>query len=220
MLAGFAMAKTTLRLGNSGVTVGGNVTVPGIGKAMLEGAIHPDGKFDFRGKADVTVADFRMAAAEISIGNGGVSVAGTVDLPGLGKAKISGKVQPNGQFSLRGRANLKPAGLKLANASVTLTPKGAAISGSVGFAGANFNVAGQAKRRSFSLTGSLRLNTRVIKGRVALSINNRGAGASVNGRACIGRKCTDLPGLELDTRGRICPTFPVIGRKCIKVFGK
>jgi hypothetical protein len=220
---GFAMSKTQISLDTTGIRARGELSLPAdIGGVVVEGEINSDGSFALTGTGDLTIAGMNMVSAEVTLGSKGVSIAGKIDLPGVGKALVSGRVQPDGKFALSGTGDLRPAGLKLANAKVSVSPKGASISGRVSFAGTGFNVSGSVSPRKFSLSGKVSLNLVIFKGSASLTIDNRsGARAVVSGKACLpGGACMDLAGFDVDTRGRICPIWPVVGKKCLKILGK
>lgn len=219
VMAGFSVTNTELVMGPDAVMAGGSVDIAGLGTADMMGYVHANGALDLHGTANLTVAGFEMLGARVSLGNNGVHVAGQVALPGVGYAVVSGTIPPDGQFALTGTANLSPAGLSMVNTSVTITPQRAELAGSVGYLGTGFAVRGHAAHNgTFSLRGSINLDLEIVRGEVALSITEQAVGASILGEACIGPACVALGGMAINSAGEICPTFPVIGQKCLAIL--
>lgn len=219
---GFTLSKTDIALDNDGIRARGELKLPAdIGGVVVEGDVSPGG-LSLTGTADLTLAGLNMVRAEVTLGTRGAAAAGKIALPGVGNALVSGRIQPDGGFSLSGTGDLRPAGLKLANAKVSVSPKGAAISGKVSFAGTGFDVSGSVGPKKFSLSGKVSLNLAVLEGSASISIGNRsGVRVTVSGKACLpGGACKDLAGFDVDSKGRICPIWPIVGKKCLEVLGK
>jgi hypothetical protein len=218
-LLGFELHRTRFTLDPRGVRVAGRLALPaGMGQVDVAGGIDARGRFDLRGRADLVVAGLRLLDAEVAVGASGVAVRGLLDLPGMGRVAVSGHVRPDGDVALAGAGDLRPAGLRLAGARVAVSRQGARIDGRVHFLGTGFAVQGTAAAHGFSLGGQVTVHLLIFRGLTRLTIGNTGARAVVHGRACLGPSCVDVAGLDLDSRGRICPTFPIAGRKCIKVM--
>jgi hypothetical protein len=219
VMAGFAVSNTELVMTQHGVTAAGTVDIAGLGTAEMMGHVFSNGTFDLQGTANLKVAGFEMAGARVSLGNNGIHVAGQVALPGVGHVAVSGAIKPDATFALTGTANLSPAGLSLVNANVTITTQRAEITGSVGYLGTGFSVSGHAAHNgTFDLRGSITLDLEILRGEIALWITEERVGASAIGEACIGEACVALGGMALDSSGRVCPTFPIIGQECIDLL--
>ena len=163
-------------------------------------------------------------AAGVADKDKGVSVAGSIRLPGMGDVNLAGAIKPRGGFTLKGSAALAPAGLKLANAAVTLGTKGAAIKGRVNVLGTGFDVSGSAYANGkFSLKGSVEANLLLVKGHTDLTIHERGFRTTFTGKVCLFKKkgCKTVAGYDIDTRGRVCIKFPKPFKPaCIRVLKK
>ncbi len=120
----------------------------------------------------------------MTLGRNGVHVSGRIALPGIGGVDVSGSAPANGQFVLTGRADLNPAGIRIAGAAVTVRPGGAHIAGRAGFAGTGFDVSGEAWANGrYRFSGSVGVDVGVFAGRVTLTIENGRATATFSGQA-------------------------------------
>ncbi len=244
---GFPIAGAAVAVAPNGANVSGRATLPAIGHADVSGEAYSDGRFSLAGAAELAPAGFRLANGRATIAHNGAGVSGRAGLPGLGNVDVSGSIQSNGNFSLTGRGDLSPAGLRIANASVTIDPRGAAISGRTSFAGSGVDVSGRAQSNgNFALTGGIRVNAAILNGNVAVTISNQGASGEFSGRMCVPytenvcndvcrnlgplsfvcdevcnvvnrTSCVDLPGARVGTDGQVCATLPVVGRRCVHI---
>lgn len=219
-LAGMSLADLEVSLSPRGVAARGTLALAGLGSVVVSGAIDARGGVSLRGRGELRVAGFSLVDADVELSPRGAAIRGLVRLPGLGEARVEGRVSADGSFAFVGRGALRPAGLHLADARVLLDVRGAEIAGRVAFLGSQFEVRGSARAGAgFALTGRIALNLLVLRGTIELGLSPRGARALAEGRACLGPTCVPIAGLELDTAGRICPVFPVVGRQCIKIAG-
>jgi hypothetical protein len=215
---GFPVSGAEITLGPTGVRLTGRARFATLGTVQVAGALGADGRFALIGTGDLTAAGFHMAGVQVEISERGAALAGQVTIPGLGHAQLSGHVRADGGFALSGRGDVAAAGLRIAGAQVDLSPAGARISGQVRFAGTSVRVSGEAGASGhFNLTGSVDLNLAVARGRLSLSVSDRGVAAVIRGKACLGPTCVDLAGLEVDSRGRVCPVFPLLGPRCLQL---
>ncbi|MBT8492482.1 MAG: hypothetical protein KJO07_05445 [Deltaproteobacteria bacterium] len=217
---GFSLRRSVLDLTPRGATAKGRLRLPDrMGEAEMRGTVGNDRLFELAGKADLRLAGFNLVGAGLRLSPAGLAVAGKVELPGAGSVEVSGGIEASGQFELRGRGTLTPIGLRLADARVELSPRGAAVSASTRFMGQSFAVSGMIRSNGrIKLSGDTRVRVGPLRGKASLLITERRVRALVEGRACLGKKCVAIAGMEVDTKGRICPVFPVIGKKCIRVF--
>jgi hypothetical protein len=149
----------------------------------------------------------------------GVHMSTMLALPfGMGKVQVAGEVLANGKFALHGTAGMTIAGLHVAGARVDFTPAGIAIAGRVNFLGTGFDVHGGVRAGHVSMGGSVALNLAVFRGKIALSLHDTRVSALARGDACFIKACVPLGGMEIDAAGRVCPIFPIIGKKCIKIL--
>lgn len=219
MVLGYRAQHIHLSLDPTGVRAELTLSLAaGLGNVELTGVANVSG-FTLAGRANLTIAGLRLAGARVTLGTGGVRVDGVVDLPALGRIEVSGTLPANGALALKGTGTLRPFGLPMAGAHVAISPRGAAVAGVVTFLGSRIAVNGNVGGGRVSLAGSLHIDALVFKGDLRLAIANTGVRAMVRGRACVGPACVDLGGLELDTAGRACPIFPVIGKQCIRIAG-
>ena len=219
-VAGFALSTTFFELNLGGIRANGRLELPArMGAVDMTGSLTTKG-LDLRGRADLTLGGFKMVGADVGLGGKGVRVAGAIRLPALGTAAVAGGIKPNGRFNLAGKGDLRPGGLRLANASVKVGPKGAAISGGVNVFGTGFKVSGSAQPNGrFSMTGRVTANLALVRGHADLTIHPRGFRTTFTGKICLRKKvCKTVAGFELDTRGRACLKFPKPFKPaCIKV---
>ncbi|MCB9565135.1 MAG: hypothetical protein H6709_01760 [Kofleriaceae bacterium] len=216
---GYATEHVRIALDPAGIHAQLRVELPaGLGGVDVHGEAGPRG-FALTGRADLTIAGLRLAGAEVTLGTGGVTVRGALALPGLGSIAVAGTVRADGEVALEGRGTLSPFGLELAGAHVAVSTRGAVIDAHVDFLGSRFAVSGSAANGHARLSGEISLDLVVLKGKTVLSIADTGARAMVYGRACVSpAACVDLAGLDVDTSGKVCPIFPVVGRQCIKLL--
>jgi hypothetical protein len=134
VLLGFATNSATVTLTNSGVTVADTFNdILGLGQVNVPGGVDYQGNFSLTGTANAgLIGGFATANTQVTASNSGVALATDVTIPGFGQAHLTGSVQSNGQFSLTGSANFTLlAGFSMANALLTFTNSGVAISGAV-----------------------------------------------------------------------------------------
>ncbi|MEZ4401571.1 MAG: hypothetical protein R3B06_16215 [Kofleriaceae bacterium] len=222
-VAGFALAGAAVTLTERGAALRGRLDLATVGAVEVSGDGRPDGQFQLRGRADLSPGGFKIARADVVAGSGGVELAGTLALPNLGSIAVRGVVRPGG-VSLSGRGDLRPAGLPLAGAKVEVSLGRADISGRLSFLGSSFDVRGAATPTgAFDLGGAITVNLLLVRGTVAVTVGASGASAKFSGEACVPiplkQVCTTLGGFGVNSRGEICPSFPVVGEQCIKVLG-
>lgn len=242
--AGFPMAAAQVAVDNRRAHVNGEMDLR-IGRMNVSGDAATNGRFTMTGRGELRPAGFRMANASATVQPAGADVAGRVGLPGIGNVDVRGRVQNNGQFSLTGRADLAPAGVRLAGANVTITPNGAAISGRVGVGGTGINVSGNAHADGrYQMGGGVGVDAGIFRGRVDASLSNAGASLVFTGGACFPvpdpcastrRVCVPVIGCEnvcvpgtrnrcedvrqnLNWNGELCVNLPVIGRQCQRLL--
>jgi hypothetical protein len=95
--------------------------------------------------------------------------------------------------------------------------RGVAITGgNTTFLGRPFRVTGWVRPGGeLALTGTVALTS---TSRVQLMLDGRGVRASFDGRVCAGRVCVDVPPTTIDQQGNVCPSFPIVGRQCVRVM--
>jgi hypothetical protein len=108
-IAGFKFAGATLVLTKDGLEVNGKLVLPNVGNVMMSGKVTAGGVITMTGSAMTNFglgqfapnvkADFTLSSAD------GLSAKTTVKFLGQ-SADLSGKIQPNGDFSLTGTAKV------------------------------------------------------------------------------------------------------------------
>ena len=164
-------------LTNTQLTVSLTLSIPSVGMVPFSGTIDPRGNFRLTGMADFTVAGFRVAGGAFVLTNSGLSVSGTVTIPGVATLTMSGTVASGGQISLAGTANgFTLAGYAITNAVFSLNNTGMVVS-----AQANVPPLGQFvltgtvnAQGQFTLTTSLGFTIAGYTGIANLTLNNSG----------------------------------------------
>ncbi len=197
-LAGFQLAATDVCLsvndqrgcpgagGGDGLYLSSQLNVPGILSSDITGYYQSLNSFDLTGDANVTVAGFTLLDSSVRLSpQAGAFVDGRVAIPAFGNAGISGSVQPNGQYSLTGTANLSPLGFNFSDASVAVTPGRLALDGRlnflVGSTDMNVVVNSDGTFRGEAGTGINVAGFNLANGRVVLS----DGGVAINGGLAI-----------------------------------
>jgi hypothetical protein len=170
-------------------------------------------------RGDGQLLGFPLEATEITLGTGGVKLTARATFPGIGPTAIAGSFGGNGQYALSGKGDLTAGGLPLKNVEVTLTQAGASLAATAVYAGLSFKVLGKlSPGGQVSLVGELPLKTGPLTGTVQLVLDQqRGPSASFRGRVCAGA-CVDVPSIVLEPSGQVCPSFPIVGKKCVKAL--
>jgi hypothetical protein len=140
--AGFQMADAQVTWTNSGLTAVGVVDIPGVGVVQIAGDIQTNGSFELTGAANFAPLGISLSSATATLSNAGVSVAGSLKIPGLSSVQVSGSVQSNGDFDLSGAGNLSIKGFDLAGATVRVRPTGVDIDGRLNIGIANGHISG------------------------------------------------------------------------------
>ena len=152
---GFQLSSATFTLDNSGLTASGTLQLPDLGTVNVGGSVDKHGNFSLVGSGTLSPFGLNLGSATVTLDNGGAWVSGSVQLPDLGAANISGWAYNNGTFSLTGSDNLSPCGFTLQSVTVTVTDTSATVSGSLQMPGLGaVNVFGDVSISGFSLSGS------------------------------------------------------------------
>jgi hypothetical protein len=185
----------------------------------LTGVYRSAKDFVLQARGDGRMLGFPLSAVELTLGSSGVGIKGRTDLPGMGPVDLAGTMAANGSYSLTGRADLSAAGLPLRGAEVTLSPGGVRITALVNHLGLAFKVAGTIQPNGQrSLSGTVAMKAKVLTGRATVLLDGGAPRVSVAGKVCAGPACVDVPETEVDAAGNVCPSFPVVGRQCVKVL--
>jgi len=155
--------------------------------------------------------------AQVELGSATVKLRGRLEVAPVGEIEVAGGVTADGSWALAGRAaDLRYAGLPITDVQVAITPRGPSVSGTTTFLGRPFRLSGGiGPGGALALTGTLAIST---TSRIQLGLDARGARAWFEGRVCASGVCLDVPATELDAQGNLCQSFPVIGRRCVKVI--
>ncbi len=200
----FQFDDATLELGSHQVEVSATMRPPAPARVLgdqhvaFQGVVRADGSYSLTGEATVEVAGYRLADASLELNPNGLAVAGTVDIPQVGHVDLSGRIEGNGSAQLQGNANISPAGISIANATVALSAQGAAISGRASLPGiGHADVSGSVQANGqFALAGSAAARIAGFDlANARLSIDN--GGATLSGRVTV-------PGMgDANVTGRI-----------------
>lgn len=179
-IAGFTLTAATISVTNDGATATGQVDLPGFGSATVTGELNTDDP-RFEGTGDITVAGFRIANAAVTLDSAGLEVRGMIDLPGVARVEVDGRIDDNPVF--RGRSEMRPAGFRIADGAVELSLNGARIHGRVNLPNvAEVDISGMVSTAGdFELTG--RANISPVGVNIAdADIHVSPQGARVTGR--------------------------------------
>jgi hypothetical protein len=137
--AGFGSGNVHFVLTNSGLSVGGDVSVPiGAQTATVhfssDGYVHADGQFNLTGHAQATFAGFTLPDATFVLSNSGLTAQGTVTGPvatGSVVIPFTGYIHTDGQFNVSGDAQGTFSSFTIPNAHYVLNNSGLTVSGDV-----------------------------------------------------------------------------------------
>ena len=178
-LGGYSMSNTTATLSNNNsshlmtLTVQSTVGIAGLGLSKsLSGVIDANGNYDLKDTVNVAVGGYTFQSVTLELKNSGLTLSGSVQVPGIRLAQVSGSVGPDGKFSLTGTETFSLGGFSLENASVTVNNSGISVSGLLhGPAGVSAQVSGTIEiNGGYSLTGSATLGGD-LTGTAALSLS-------------------------------------------------
>jgi hypothetical protein len=184
-VGGYDLVDGQARVTQAGLGLSGRLDLPAIGSANVSGAVNGHEAF-LRGRANLSPGGFNMANAQVDLNTQGAAIQGEVGLPGFGNVYVSGSVPANGQFALTVRGALRPLGIALADAAVTVRSDGARVEAHAGYGGTGFNVSGDVQSNGqFSLTGRSAVRTGVLNGNIDLTLAHSGVRAEFAGQVCM-----------------------------------
>lgn len=136
------------------LTASGDLTIPNVGNAHVEGWIDADGSFSLSGSGALSPGGFTLASASFTWTNTQLSFNGTLQIPsGIGSVAVNGSATPT-SFTLTGSASLNLGGFSMA-ATVTLDNSGLFAQGNVSVAGSSLSMSGSIQTNgSFEITAS------------------------------------------------------------------
>ena len=151
----------------------------------LHGALDFDGNLTLGGSANVGVAGFDVFQGSFNFTNEHtaphmLTASGSLTIPAVGAASMSGWLDADGSFSLTGSGALTPGGFTLASASFTWTNTQLSFGGTLTIPAGigSVTVSGTATPTSFSLAGSATLGLGGFNMGATVTVNNYGLSAS------------------------------------------
>jgi hypothetical protein len=143
-IPGLGQVTLMLTLTNNGLAVKATINIPGIGMVMLTGTLDIQGNFTLTGTATVNIPGLGQVTLMIAVTNTGITVKATLNIPGLGMVMLTGTIDAQGNFVLKGTVTVTIAGFS-ASATLTLTNSGLSIQVTLGvlFMGLHPQLAGQ-----------------------------------------------------------------------------
>ncbi len=163
--------EVNLTLTNTSLTGTDTVNVPNVGNVVFSGLGDPHG-LNLTASVPVVLAGFAsMGNANLALNNAGLMVSTAMNLQ-LATVDLSGPMQPDGQFSLTGTANIgmggSPAHFTLGNSGCTVTATVNVIVATVDFSG-SVNPNG-----SYQLTGTASAAFAGFSGSGTFTLSNTG----------------------------------------------
>ena len=188
-IAGFQV-MLTVTLTNNGITISGKVTIPGLGMVMLTGTIDGQGNIKLTGTVTVTIAGFQVTLM-VMLTNAGLTVTGTLNIPGIGQVTLTGSIDAQGNFVLKGTATVNIPGFGQVTLMLTLTNNGLAVKATLNIPGIGMvMLMGTLDAQgNFTLTGTATVNIPGF-GQVTLMITVTNAGITV-------KATLNIPGLGM-----------------------
>ncbi len=182
-VAGFQLAGVTGRADNSGVSIEGDINIPGnLANVHVEGWVRGEGDFYFQGNADINLpgGGGQLAGAFIELSPGGLSIRARLALPGISEVTVTGQVDSTGYILLTGQGNIGigdavrvNASLtfeRLSNGTITIIGEGGITIGGVQIANLDFSLSTDG---SFSATGRIDLFVATVDVTVSKSAGGR-----------------------------------------------
>ncbi len=154
---------------------------------LLTGSLGFDGVLALGGSATVGVAGFDVFNSSFAFTNNPappgthmLTASGSLTIPVVGNAMMSGWLDADGSFRLTGGGGLSPGGFSLASATFTWTQTQLSFGGTLTVPGGIGTVAvsGAATPTSFNLTGSATLGLGGFNMGATVTLNNYGLNAS------------------------------------------
>jgi hypothetical protein len=118
-----------ITLTNSGLIVNGSLSILNWGSVNTQTSVNSDGTFTLNGSGSLSPLGFPLGNAQVTASQNGLTVSGSLQVPGVGTVGVSGSVTSSGTFSLGGSGDLYPLGFHLAATTVTLNNSGLKVGG-------------------------------------------------------------------------------------------
>lgn len=124
--AGLQLVDVDAELSRRGLSLAGRLGLGPFGEIDVSGHASPD-TFELTGAGELGVAGFALADGHVAVTPNGGEIRGRLNILGA-QVELMGRAA-GADTALTGRATLRPAGFELADAQVTLSRHGVAISG-------------------------------------------------------------------------------------------